>query len=199
LIIFIFEPKTGVYKIDKNNMVREIIVDNNTILKQLQIEDAEIIFSAIDHNRKHLSYWLPFVDQTKSVKDTFTFVKSIVDGIERRQEIFTVWHCNEFAGLIGLKDIDYLNQKLEIGYWLIEKMTGKGIVTTSVEKLLPYSFSKLDMNRVQIKCGIGNEKSSAIPKRLGFVFEGIERQGEKHLNRFIDLEIFSLLKKEWID
>jgi ribosomal-protein-serine acetyltransferase len=36
-----------------------------------------------------------------------------------------------------------------------------------------------------------------IPKRIGFKFEGIERCGEKHDNRFIDLEVYSLLRKEW--
>jgi len=145
-------------------MVRELIVDQNTRLRQMQIEDAESIFTAIDQNREHLSFWLPFVDQTKSVKDTYTFVKSIVDGIERRQEVFTAWNHEEFAGLIGLKDIDYLNRKLEIGYWLVKKMTGKGIVTCSVEKLIRYAFTELDMNRIQIKCGVGNKASSAIPK-----------------------------------
>ncbi len=180
-------------------MVHKLIVDQETRLIQMQIDDAETIFTAIDQNREHLSYWLPFVGQTKSVKDTYTFVKSIVDGIERRQEVFTAWHHDEFAGLIGLKDIDYLNRKLEIGYWLVKKMTGKGIVSRSVEKLIRYAFSELEMNRIQIKCGVGNYTSAAVPKRLGFVLEGIERQGERHISRYIDLEIFSLLKKEWID
>ena len=54
------------------------------------------------------------------------------------------------------------------------------------------------MNRIQIKCGVGNQKSSSVPKRLGFIFEGIERHGERHHFNFIDLEVYSLLKKEWL-
>jgi len=177
--------------------VNELFVDASILLKNLVITDSQIIFNAMDQNRNHLRKWLPFVDMTRSEKDTLSFVKSIVDDIERRQEVFTIWYNEEFCGLLGLKDIDYLNRKIEIGYWLIEKMTGKGIMTRSVDKLIQFIFEKLEMNRIQIRCGVGNIYSSAIPKKFGFTFEGIERQGERHHFHYIDLEVYSLLKIEW--
>ena len=178
--------------------INELIVNSEIILKILDLADSQIIFEAIDQNRNYFRKWLPFVDMTRTEKDTLSFVKSIVDDVERRQEVFTIWYNNEFCGLIGLKDIDYLDRKIEIGYWLIEKMTGKGIIIHSVEKLIIFIFEELEMNRIQIKCGIGNNKSSAIPKKCGFVLEGIERQGERHQFNYIDLEVYSLLKKEWV-
>jgi len=180
-------------------IVRELLVNSDISLRILTLRHAPAIYQAIDQNRSFLRRWLPFVDATKSEKDTLSFVQSIVDDLERRQEVFTVWYQKEFAGLLGLKDIDYLNRKLEIGYWLIEKMTHSGIITQSVEKLIEFIFLTLEMNRIQIRCGLGNQASSAIPRRLGFVLEGIERQGEKHANSYIDLEVFSLLKKEWLE
>lgn len=178
-------------------ILNELHVNQHILLKILKIEDAKTIFNAIDSNRLFLRKWLPFVDQTRDEKDTLSFVKSIVDDVERRQEVFTIWYNDEFAGLIGMKDIDYLNRKVELGYWLTEQMTRKGIVTLSVEKLMEFIFLKLQLNRIQIKCGVGNLSSSAIPKRLGFIFEGIERQGERHLGHYINLEVFSILREEW--
>lgn len=178
--------------------ITELNVNSELTLRILHLEDSQIIYEAMDQNRNHLRKWLPFVDMTRSENDTRSFVKSIVDDIERRQEVFTIWYKNDFCGLVGLKDMDYVNRKLEIGYWLIEKMTGKGIITLSVEKLITFIFENLEINRIQIKCGIGNYKSSFIPKRLGFILEGIERQGERHQNNYIDLEVYSLLKKEWL-
>lgn len=178
-------------------IIEDIIVSDSITLKILSLLDYQAIYYGIDQNRVFLRKWLPFVDSTKSDKDTLAFVKSVVDDVERRQEIFTIWYEGEFAGLIGLKDIDYLNRKLEIGYWLIERMTGKGIMTLSVEALINFVFVKLEMNRIQIKCAIGNKESSAIPKRLSFHFEGVERQGERHQERYLDLEIYSIVKKEW--
>ena len=175
----------------------QLTISEDLELRNLRKPDDVIIFNAIDQNRIFLRKWLPFIDQTRKVKDTAAFVRSIVDDVERRQEIFTIWMKGDFAGLVGLKEIDYLNRKLEIGYWMVEKYTGKGIMTKSVERILKFVFEEMEINRVQIKCGVGNLKSSAIPKRLNFELEGIEREGERHSLKFIDLEIYSLLKSEW--
>ena len=55
------------------------------------------------------------------------------------------------------------------------------------------------MNRIEIKCAIGNTPSSSIPQRLVFKFEGIERAGELFPDGcFKDLEIYSILKDELV-
>ncbi len=53
------------------------------------------------------------------------------------------------------------------------------------------------MNRIEVTCAIGNDKSSAIPKKLGFVFEGVSRGAGWLYDHFVDLEVHSLLAKEW--
>lgn len=178
--------------------MKQLIVNNRIRLEQIKYTHAFQIFQAIDQNRDFLSKWLPFVEQTHTQEDTESFIRSVlaVPGDER-EDVFVIWDQDRFAGLIGLKDTDRQNLKTEIGYWLIEKMTGKGIMKRSVEVLLSYLFMNTQMNRIQIKCGVGNEKSAAIPKRLGFHFEGVERDGEKHQNGFIDLEVYSIVRREW--
>ena len=47
-----------------------------------------------------------------------------------------------------------------------------------------------------IKTAVGNTKSSAIANNLGFKFEGLERDGELLNGVYIDLEIYSFLKKD---
>lgn len=42
----------------------------------------------------------------------------------------------------------------------------------------------------------GNTKSIAVPIRLGFTFEGVERNGELLHGHFIDLEVYGLLKSD---
>jgi Acetyltransferases, including N-acetylases of ribosomal proteins len=172
-----------------------LIVNSHISLEPVKYSHAFIVFEAIMQNKTFLSEWLPFVNSTENQEDTENFIRSVLNS--KKEKIFVIWFDNHFAGLIGLKDIDSINQKLEIGYWLIEKMTHKGIMRQSVKSLINYSFMNLNMNRIQIKCAVGNHKSSAIPKNLGFIFEGIERNGEKHGTRFLDLEMYSLIKKEW--
>lgn len=85
-----------------------------------------------------------------------------------------------------------------MGYWLVEKIQGKGIITICMQKLIKIGFNKLGMNRIQVKVACGNEKSAAIPKRLGFQFEGTEREGEFHHGKYLDLEVYSLLKSDYM-
>lgn len=180
--------------------MEKLTIDDHLFLERLSLSHVDAIFNAIDQNRKFLRKWLPFVDFTFKVTDTERFVRSILDKpISVRDEVYVIWHKHEFAGLVGFKDADRINDKIEIGYWLIESKTGKGIATAAVRKMVNLAFRNMEMNRVQIRCGVGNEKSSAIPRRLGFALEGVERAGERHNHNYIDLEVFSLLKREWAE
>ncbi|NCB06669.1 MAG: N-acetyltransferase [Bacteroidia bacterium] len=174
-----------------------ILVNRNIHLEPVNLSMAPVIFETIDGDRKYLGKWLPFVEFTQQVTDTENFLQSIVNQQEiKKDEVFSIWYNGDFAGLIGFKDTDWINHKTEIGYWIREKMQGKGIVTACVQELIHYAFRKLKLNRIQIKVAVGNFKSSAIPKRLGFQFEGTERAGELHQNKYMDLEIYSLLKHD---
>jgi ribosomal-protein-serine acetyltransferase len=175
-----------------------IKVDTEIELKQLELSDSIDIFNTIDNQRDYLGKWLPFVAFTKEVSDTEKFVDSVVNATEDRFEyVFAIRKCNEFVGLIGFKDTDRQNKKTEIGYWLSEKHQKQGIVTKSVDKLCDFAFNNQGINRIQIKCAVENISSKNIPRKLGFKFEGIERQGELLTNNFFtNLEIYSKLKSD---
>jgi len=175
-----------------------IKVRENVFLKELEIKDAEHIFKAIDSQREYLGKWLPFVEFTKSVKDSLDYVDSVVTMPEECKEWqFAVFCGDDFAGLAGFKGTDRLNRKSEIGYWLCEKFQNRGIMTDSVNTLIKFGFSELGLNRIQIKCAPENVKSNKIPQRLGFTLEGIERASEfVKEGVFRDANVWSLLKKE---
>ncbi|MEJ2594489.1 MAG: GNAT family protein [bacterium] len=167
-------------------------------LRPLQRTSANMIFQAIDGSRNHLGKWLPFAHHTRSVSDTKRFISMVLDSsCEKKDEIFEIWYQKNFAGLVALKEIDKVNRKSEIGYWLTEEMTGKGIMTSACRLLVDHAFQKMGLNRITIKVASKNEKSKAIPLRLGFRFEGTEKEGELLNGRFTDLEVYGLLKSEW--
>ncbi len=178
--------------------MQSIVVSNEILLEQIRINDAETIFRAIDQNRSHLGRWLPFVEITKEIKDSESFINKIIAvRDETFNEVYTIWYKGDFAGIIGFNNTDRVNEKTEIGYWLISEMTGKGIITRSCRLLIQLAFEKMGMNRITIRCAIGNIPSAKIPSGLNFTFEGIERNGERHKDQFLDLKVFSLLKWEF--
>jgi len=176
--------------------VLTLSVDKHITLKELELGDVLPVFNAIDQGRSYLSEWLPFVDKTKDAGFTLGFIESYLNS-DRKDLTFAIYVDDEFAGLTGLKDTDLLNRKTEIGYWLTSQFQHRGIMTKCCFKLMDYCFNVLNINRIQLKAGVGNDKSRAVAERLGFKFEGVERDGELLTNGFIDLAVYGILKSEF--
>lgn len=177
----------------------QIKISEDLELHQIKKNDASDIFHKIDSQRAYLGEWLPFVTYTQGLHDTQQYVDALVNASDDTFEyVFTIRYQNNFAGMIGFVNSSYEHKKTEIGYWLSAPYQHKGIMSVAVRALSKFAFEDLKFNRIQIKCAVGNTASSNIPKRLGFLLEGIERQGEKFPDgSFKDLEIYSLLKEEF--
>ncbi len=173
-------------------------VDSEIELRQIQMSDADDIFNTINAQRNYLGKWLPFVKETKDVSSISDFINYVRNKPKESAELaFTIRKDNKFIGLIDVKTTDLLNRKTEIGYWLSEGFQGQGIMTKAVQRICDFAFHDLKLNRVQIKCASKNVSSQNIAIRLGFVLEGIERDGELLANNeFTDLKIYSKLKND---
>ncbi|GAB3819868.1 GNAT family protein [Pontibacter rugosus] len=139
--------------------------------------DAPALYHLINRDRAYLREWLPFVDMSQSAADTEAYLRYVSADGNTSDLVFVILYKEELAGLIGYKGIDRLNKKLEIGYWLAEPQQGKGIMRRSCQTLLRHAFDTLNMNRIELRVGVGNTRSSNIPQKLGFTLEGIQRQG----------------------
>jgi ribosomal-protein-serine acetyltransferase len=166
-------------------------------LRLLSVSDAPAIYSAVIANREHLRVWLPWVDKTQAVEDTLAF---LTDHTLRREQgnavAYGLWSGSELLGVAGIHDISSLDHNAKIGYWLSKAAEGRGLMTLAVRALLDVCFGSLGLERVEILCAVGNNRSSAIPQRLGFRFEGVLRHAQWLNGRYADLRLFSRLKDE---
>lgn len=173
-----------------------IQVADNLFLKPITLDHAPAIFGIIDSQRQYLREWLPFIDYSKTVADTEKFIRSIPP--DHDNETFVIAYDNTIVGIIGFRDTEMNNKRTEIGYWLSQDAQGKGIVSRCLLALLAYAFADRGMNRVMIRAAVENQKSRNIPERLGFFYEGIQREGELLVDGiFHDLAVYSILKKEF--
>lgn len=101
------------------------------------------------------------------------------------------------VGRNTIHKVDMRNRSAEIGYWLIPSAQSKGLIINSTKALLRFAFYELGLNRIEIRCGVGNFKSQRIPDQLGFHREGLMRDGEWLNGKFHDLIINSLLKSDY--
>lgn len=177
----------------------KITISDNLYIRPVEVEDALVIFTLIEKYRDALRIWLPFIDYTNKWEDTRDFIRSVLDKHpDEKEDVYGIVLIDELVGLIGFRSTDRPNRRTEIGYWIAPVYEGKGTVTQCCAKLIDFCFCMKDFNRISIRVAQGNTRSSNIPKKLGFVFEGIEREGEYLNDHYTNLEVYSLLKKEWV-
>lgn len=180
-------------------MKRVIEIDSNLSLKALVESDAIRMFNIIDTQRDYLGEWLPFVQFTHRIEDSKGFVEMAMNNRKIKKDyVYKICFEDRMIGLIGTKEIDLINKNTELGYWLSRDFQNQGIMTKSVQALIQELYEELKLERIQICCAVGNEKSINIPKRLGFKLEGTKRNGEWIGNlQFRDLLVFSKLKSDF--
>ena len=179
--------------------MKPIVVDNELELRLLSPEHAVSLFALTDSNRAHLRVWLPWLDSTRVVSDTEGFIaKALLTHQQTKELVAGIWWRGKLVGVIGQNRIDWDNRIANMGYWLAADTQGNGIVTRSCRALIQHSFNNLDLNRIEICTAVGNHRSEAIPTRLGFAREGIRRQGEWLHDRFVDLNVFAMLRSTWL-
>ena len=181
-------------------MVTEIRVDDDILLRWPTMADVEDIFVLIDSNRDHLRRWLEWVEAVRSVEDE----RRWVEACEKAQSDGTgtpplLVYRGVIAGSVGAESFDLLRRSCEVGYFISEHLQGRGIVTRACRSILSTVFDTMGMNRVQIRVMPQNTRSLAIPQRLGFVYEGVQRQAQLLHGQFHDFAVYSLLASEWAD
>lgn len=159
--------------------------------------DAAELTEAIAANREHLSAWLPWAE-TQGFQDSVEYLDlkrlqvEANDGFEAALLV-----DGEIAGGVGFHRVDWVNRSTSIGYWLAADAQGRGLMTAAVTALLDYAFYEWDLHRVIIEVVVGNERSRAIPERLGFRQEAILREAKLVHGSHEDTWLYAMLAPEW--
>ncbi len=170
-------------------------IDNIT-MRFITREDKPTIYKAIDENRDFLGVYVDFIkDITEKDFDSLMKNWEAIQILGRGFQV-GLFEDDKYIGQCNVS-IDTYDNRGEIGYWLIESATGKGVMTRAVDQLTSFTFRFHDLNKITIKCVDTNEKSLAIPKRLGFIYEGTLREHQKLNGIYRDLQVFSKLRREW--
>lgn len=180
-------------------MKLEIInCNDDVVLKKVSLNNTKEVFDCIIRNREFLKKWLGWVDYYHEEEDLIKYTKTNIENFNTEKEfVYDILYKNTFVGRVSIHAIDKRNKKCEIGYWLDQEYNGKGIMTTSVEKLVDIAFNELDFHKVSILAATENYRSQAIPKRLNFELEGCLKDNEYLYGNYLDSYVFGMIKDNW--
>ena len=99
-------------------------------------------------------------------------------------------------GGVGLR-LDSKHRHAELGYWLGVPYWGKGFATEAAREMLRYGFEDLQLHRIFASHFKHNPASGRILAKLGMRYEGCQREHLLKWDRFIDSELYGILRQEW--
>lgn len=167
-------------------------------LRQLAYNEADVLFAAINQNRAHLDKWLRWSGRMSSLEACQNYIKLYEDKSTAGDGFHAGIRLEgQLAGGLVCLYINRDSNKTEIGYWLAEAYTGRGLVTQCSRAVIDYLFKVEKMHRIEIQTTVDNLRSRAVAERLGFKLEGIKRESEWITSSYRDHTLYSLLEYEW--
>lgn len=174
-------------------------INEEVSLRLLQQRHASELFTLTNANRSHLRQWLPWLDGVRTAADTEAFIlNSLRTFAETGTFVCGIWHAQSLCGVVGYNHIDWNSGTAQVGYWLAERYTGKGIATESCGALLAHAFDEYTMKRVIIAVATENHRSQAVAERLGCRKEGILHEAEWLYDHFVDHTLNVLYHSDYI-
>jgi [ribosomal protein S5]-alanine N-acetyltransferase len=125
--------------------------------------------------------------------------RQFLANIETEREVrlaITMRDEGRLIGGVGLRLFEP-HQQAELGYWLGVPYWGKGYATEAAREMLRYGFKQLNLHRIFATHFAANTASGRILKKLGMRHEGCQREHFRKWDKFVDLELYGLLRTEW--
>lgn len=149
------------------------------LLRRWQVADAPALKAALDRSVAHLQPWIPWtVAEPAPLPDIEARIERFAADFDAGREwLYGIFLPDEgeLLGGIGLYPraesgrVPYeLADRVEIGYWLRPDVTGRGYATEATRALLGAAVLLRGVTCVEIRCDPRNERSAAVPRRLGF-------------------------------
>lgn len=102
----------------------------------------------------------------------------------------------QIIGTIGFMWIQRENASAEVGYSLSRAFWNQGVMTEALAELIRYGFQSLNLNRIEAQHETENPASGAVMRKCGMQREGTLRQRLLNKGKFVDVELYAILKRD---
>jgi RimJ/RimL family protein N-acetyltransferase len=159
-------------------------------LREPSINDAEDIVCLMSYN---VSKYLYEVPNPYTIEDAINFIKSAHSDFNSLTALhFAIEYRDKsepannlvLVGAISLKNIDLVNKKADLGYWIGEQYWGRGIATECVRLVIHYALSELELEEVSAYVFPENKASIRVLEKNGMKKKGQVNEYHKISGRY---------------
>lgn len=164
------------------------------LLKECSLEDQEAIRKVCSEvDRSYIANRLP---SPYTIDDAIWWI-NMADEHDGKDGIFRLITVDDkIIGNISIEQkSDVFGKDAEIGYFLLNEYSSKGIATEAVRQICRIAFSKLDIIRITGLVYEPNIASRRVLEKNDFVLEGVIKNAVNKNNHIYNLCVYGMLKK----
>ncbi|GAA0440433.1 N-acetyltransferase [Actinoplanes capillaceus] len=172
-----------------------VLRTDRLVLRELRESDAgDVVAGASDEITQR---WLP-LPRPYTERHALLLINRLAPGTRAtgRGLIRAVEHAGVFAGVIDLKRADWMARSVEIGYWAMPGVRGRGVTTEAVTVLTRWVLHDFGFERVELRAAPGNRASHRVAVKAGFVAEGVARSAGTLRTGRTDLTVYSRIRAD---
>jgi ribosomal-protein-serine acetyltransferase len=172
----------------------ETRLGDDVTLRLIAPADAAEIFSVAALNRAYLAPWMAWLPHTQKVEDITAYITGALEESARGVCVPCVIRRERcIIGTISLHNIDRMHRTAEVGFWLAQDATGRGIMTNAARAMIAFGKATLQLHRIELMAAVENRSSRRVAERLGMQYEATLRE-RLHLNgRAHDAALYALV------
>ncbi|MCU1353791.1 MAG: putative acetyltransferase [Acidimicrobiales bacterium] len=154
----------------------------DALLRWVRPDDAAAIAAAARASYERLTPWMVWASSLDVLTEeamTEFLTSTLAERAAGRSANYSFRTADDTACLGGIGVHERIGPGgVEIGYWLADGATGRGLVTRGATLLANAALACDGIDRVEIHCDEANERSAAVPERLGFDLDQVVDDGE---------------------
>lgn len=151
---------------------------NGIALRPYRPCDILAAAEAARSSRAEIGQWLTWCHRDYGLADAEAFVTSRAAAWSRSEEFaFAITRESDgrFLGGCGLNEINKLHRCANLGYWVRNDETSRGVASTAARLLAHFGIAHLGLRRIEIVAAVGNIASQRAALKAGATREGVLR------------------------
>ena len=164
--------------------------------------DAASLKDAVDSSLDHLGPWMPWArEEPQPLEQKIALLRRFRGHFDLGQDFVYGAFTKDGSEVVGGTGLHTRvgEGALEIGYWIRKSRIGAGLATELSAALTKVAFEVCEVDRVEIRVDPANERSTAIPHKLGYQQEALLRRrlpdgdGERR-----DMIVFTIFRDGYV-
>lgn len=168
------------------------------ILRSMRMSDAQDVYAfSKDPEVTRYVLWEPH----RSVSDSRMYLRAMLRQYRSGTPCsygIVLKATGQLIGTIGFMAYSEENRCAEVGYSIARWLWNKGLTTEALQAVIDMAFRHLNLHRLEAMHDTNNPASGRVMQKCGMRHEGTLRGKVHSRGRFLDVDMYAILREDWL-